>query len=102
MAQQDQQHLGSAGMQVQSLALPQLWHRSQLRLRSDHWPGNSICHGAAKKGKKKKKGSKRDVEAERKGEGRNSCKMSEREGGRRERCRWKQEKQRERERNRHA
>ena len=37
---------------VRDPALPQLWHRSQLWLTSDPWPGNSICHGAAKKGKK--------------------------------------------------
>ena len=28
---------------VKDLALPQLWLRSQLRLGSDPWPGNSIC-----------------------------------------------------------
>ena len=31
----------------------QLQLRSRLRLGSDPWPGNSICHGAAKKKKKK-------------------------------------------------
>ena len=36
---------------VKDLALPQLWLRSQLQLRSDPWPGNSICHGAARKEK---------------------------------------------------
>lgn len=65
MAQWDQWHLCSARMQVRSPALhsglkdpatPQLWHRSQLQLRSDSWPGNSICHSAARKRKKKKKG----------------------------------------------
>ena len=30
-----------------------LQHSSQLRLKSDPWPGNSICHRAAKKGGKK-------------------------------------------------
>ena len=29
-------------------ALPQLWRRSQMQLRSDPWPRNSICHGVAK------------------------------------------------------
>ena len=29
--------------------------KSQVWLRSDPWPGNSICRGAAKKVKKKKK-----------------------------------------------
>ena len=29
----------------------QLWHRSQLCLGSDPWPGNSICRGVAKKEK---------------------------------------------------
>ena len=33
--------------------LLQLWHRSQLWLSSDPWPGNSICHRGAKKGRKK-------------------------------------------------
>ena len=32
-------------------ALLQLWHRSQMRLRSDPWLGNSIHHKAAKKEK---------------------------------------------------
>ena len=32
----------------------QLWHRSQLRLGSDPWPRNSICHGAAPKYQKPK------------------------------------------------
>ena len=40
---------------VKDLALWQLWHRSQLRLRSDQWPRNSICHRVAKKEKTKKK-----------------------------------------------
>ena len=34
---------------VKDPALPQLWHRWQLYLRSDPWRRNSICHGAAKK-----------------------------------------------------
>ena len=33
----------------------QLWHRLQLWLRSDPWPGNSIYHRAAKKEKKEAK-----------------------------------------------
>ena len=63
MAQQDWRNVfWSARTQVRSLAqhsglrilaLPQLWLRSQLRLRSDPWPRNSKCHGAAKKEKKK-------------------------------------------------
>ena len=40
---------------IMHLALPQLWFRSQLQLRSDSWPRNSIFRGAAKKEKKKKK-----------------------------------------------
>ena len=36
---------------VKDLALLQLWCRSQLQLRSDPWPRNSMCHGAAKKRK---------------------------------------------------
>ena len=31
--------------QVKGPALPWLQHRSRVRLRSDPWPGNSICHG---------------------------------------------------------
>ena len=40
---------------VKDLALLQLWHRLrlQLRLGSDHWPRNSIGHGAAEKEEKK-------------------------------------------------
>ena len=33
----------------------QLRRRWQLRLVSDPWPGSSICHGAPKKGEKKRK-----------------------------------------------
>ena len=64
MVQRDWWHLGSAGTDTGSIldpaqrvkdpVLPQLWLRLQLRLRSDPWPGNSICCGAAKNGKKKK------------------------------------------------
>ena len=61
MAQWDRQHFGSAGTQVQSPArhsglkdpvLLQLQLRSKLLLRSDPWPGNSMCQGMAKKGGK--------------------------------------------------
>ena len=34
---------------VKDPALPKHWLRSQLRLGSDLWPGNSICHRVAKK-----------------------------------------------------
>ena len=53
----------SAGTQVWSLVssiglkdpvLPQLWRGSQLWLRSYPLPGNSICHGVAKKEKTKR------------------------------------------------
>lgn len=37
---------------VKDPALPQLSCRSQLRLGSDPGSGNSLCHGAARKGKK--------------------------------------------------
>ena len=59
VTQQDQQHLRSAGMQVRSLAqhsglrkwgcvaVAQIATTAQIR--SDPWPGNSICHKAAKK-----------------------------------------------------
>ena len=40
---------GTAGW---DLALPQLQLQLKLWLRSDRWPGNSMCHGAAKKEKK--------------------------------------------------
>ena len=40
---------------VKDMALPQLWHRSQLWLCSDCWPVNFMCHGATKNGKKKRK-----------------------------------------------
>ena len=58
MVQQYQQCLCNTRMQVQSLAwhsglkdpaFQQLWHRSQLWLGSDPWPGNCICRGVAKK-----------------------------------------------------
>ena len=68
MVQQDQWHVYSTRMQVRSparnsglkdpMSLP-LWHRLQLRLRSDPRPGNSICQGAAKNGKKQKKKEKK-------------------------------------------
>jgi len=38
---------------VKDLALLQLQQRSQKCLGSDPWPENSICHKAAKRGKKK-------------------------------------------------
>ena len=56
IVQQDWQHLWSTRMKFRSLAqysglkylaLLQMWHRSQLWLGSDHWPGNSICQGVA-------------------------------------------------------
>ena len=40
---------------VKDPAVPQLWRRSQLQLRSDPWPRSSGCHRVAKKGKKGKK-----------------------------------------------
>ena len=43
---------------VKDQALPHLWHMSQLCLGYDAWLGDSICFGAAKKGKKKKKKKK--------------------------------------------
>lgn len=38
--------------QVKDLAWP--WHRSQPRPGSDPWPGTSLCHRVAEKGKKQK------------------------------------------------
>ena len=56
MAQWDQQRLCSSRTQVpppaqwiKDLALPPLWHGLQLWLGADPWPGNSMCHGVAKK-----------------------------------------------------
>lgn len=37
---------------IKDLALPRLWHRMQLWLRSDPCPQNSICSRAAKRYKK--------------------------------------------------
>ena len=42
--------------------LLQLWYRLQAQLGSNSWPGNAICHGAAKKEKKKKKKGKKERE----------------------------------------
>ena len=57
MAQCDQWRLGtqvrSVVLWVKDLVLLQLRLRSQLLLGSYSWPGNSICQGVAKKGKKK-------------------------------------------------
>ena len=36
---------------LKDLAFPQLWYQLQLWLRSDPWPGNSMCHRATKKRK---------------------------------------------------
>ena len=41
--------------QPKDLVLPQLWHQSHLQLRSDPWPGDSICCRVAKKEKQTKK-----------------------------------------------
>ena len=60
-------------MQVQPLAqhsglkdpaLPQVQQRLQLCLKSDPWPGNSICIRAAKKGEKKRKNGRGGVEGQ--------------------------------------
>ena len=56
VASWDRWDTGSIPSQVQCFkdaVLPQLWLRSQLRLRSDPWPRSSIC-GVAKNEKKKK------------------------------------------------
>ena len=39
---------------VKDPALPQLWYRLQLWLRSDPWPGTSVFHTVAKKENKTK------------------------------------------------
>ena len=41
-------------------ALLQLQHRSQLRLRSDPWPRNSVCLGVAKKEEKRERERERE------------------------------------------
>ena len=38
---------------VKDLMLMQLRCRSHMQLRSDSWPGNSVCYGASKKKRKK-------------------------------------------------
>ena len=56
------QDTGSITVQLSGLkdsALSQLERRSQLWLRSDPWPGNSICLRAAKNRKKKEKKKKK-------------------------------------------
>ena len=64
MAQQDWQCLWSSEKEVRfpspaqwvkDPALLQLQHWSQLWLRCEPWPGNSICRGAANEREKKKK-----------------------------------------------
>ena len=45
---------------VKDLALPQLWHRSQLQLRFNPWPRNFHMQWKQKKKKKKKKKEKLD------------------------------------------
>ena len=45
---------------LKDLVLLQLWHRSQLQLRSDPWLRNSICCGVAKKENKNKQTNKKN------------------------------------------
>ena len=45
--------------QVKDLVLPQLWFKSQLQLRYDPWPRNSLHNREAKKEKKKRGGGKK-------------------------------------------
>ena len=52
---QDSCSIPSPAQWVQDLTLLQLWLRLQLHLRSDCWPGDSICCVVAKNEKKKKK-----------------------------------------------
>ena len=61
-------------MQVSSLAwhsglkdsaLPRPWHRLQLWLGSDPWPGNSIHHRVAKKEKKRKEKKRKEKKKKR-------------------------------------
>ena len=42
--------------------LPQLWHRSQLQLKSDPWPGNFACHGRGGGEPEKEKKNKKKLE----------------------------------------
>ena len=45
----DTSFIPSSAQWVKNMALPQLWHRSQLRLRSDPWLVDSICGAEATK-----------------------------------------------------
>ena len=44
---------------IKDLVLPLLWHRLQMQLRSDHWPGSSKCY--IQGGRKGKGRDSRDV-----------------------------------------
>ena len=46
---QDTDSIPGLAQWVKDLALLLLWHGSQLQLRSDPWPGNSMCRGEANK-----------------------------------------------------
>ena len=71
VAQWAQQHLGSTGTQVRSLAwlaqwikdlvMLQLWLHSGLQLGSDSWPRSSICLGVAKTNKQKTKTKTKEI-----------------------------------------
>lgn len=62
VAQCDWRYLWSAGLTSRSAqwvkdpVLQQLWHRSQLKLRSDLWPRNCHMPGGSQKRKKRKRG----------------------------------------------
>ena len=45
----DESSIPGLAQWVEDMALLQLWLGSQLQLRSDPWPGNSVCRRAAKK-----------------------------------------------------
>ena len=65
---QDAGLIPSLAQLVKDLVLLQLCYRSQLRLRSDPWPRNSICLGAAKKdkgGKERRKEERKKLYSER-------------------------------------
>ena len=57
----DVDSIPSLAQWVRLLVMLQQWLRSCLQLKSDPWPGNTICHRVAKKKKKKSSISDREI-----------------------------------------